>query len=125
MFLFPNNCLGQEKQIEVVERELTLKEQEEEVSEEGEKVEGEEVKECEDGEKVEGEEVKEGGEGEKGEGGGRLETQESKEEEMTIIKPKMKEFPGSVAVAGLRIRAEPSFIVSFAHMEPNIQVHVQ
>lgn len=91
-----------------MEREISQEEQEEEVAEEGEKVEGEE-------------EVKEGEEDEKGEGEGRLETQEPKEEEMTIIKPKMKEFPGSSAVVGLRIRAEPSFLVSSAH---NLQVNL-
>lgn len=102
--------IGQEKQVEVVEREISLEEQEEEVAEEGEKVEGEEVKEGEEDEKVEGE--------------GRLETQEPKEEEMTIIKPKMKEFPGSSAVVGLRVRAEPSFLVSSSHTEPNLQVNI-
>ena len=39
----------------------------------------------------------------------KLETQE--EEEVTIFKPKMKEFPGTAEVIGLRIRAGPSFLV--------------
>lgn len=83
-------------------------------------------------EQEEEEGVKEDEEGEKGEGEGRLETQESKEEEeMTIFKPKMKEFLESAAVAGLRIRAEPSFTVSLAYIYrvlerlPNLQVHVE
>lgn len=42
----------------------------------------------------------------------KLETQESNEE-VAIFKPKMKEFPETAGVVGLRIRAEPSFLVSF------------
>ena len=84
---------GQEKEIEVMDRDISREEEEEEEEE------GEGGKE---GERVTGEsdEVRE------------LETQESNEEEVTLFKPKMKEFPGTAEVIGLRIRAEPSFLVS-------------
>ena len=36
---------------------------------------------------------------------------ETGEEDATIFKPKMKLFPGHVGIAGLRIRAQPSFLV--------------
>ncbi len=62
--------------------------------EEGEEVSQEEAKEGE-GDKEQEDEVKEEGE----------------EEEYTIFTPKMKAFSGTTA-AGLRIRAEPSFLVS-------------
>ena len=39
---------------------------------------------------------------------------EAEEETVTIIKPKMKIFSGKTA-AGVRIRAEPSFLVSLTH----------
>jgi len=48
-------------------------------------------------------------EGEEGEGVPTLATQES-QEETSIFKLKMKIFPGTTA-GGLRIRAEPSFMV--------------
>ena len=78
-------CLhkGQEKELVVTERDIP--------EEEEEKVE----------DKEEG--------NEKGEVEKKLETPE---EEVTIFKPKMKEFPGTAEVIGLRIRAEPSFLVS-------------
>ena len=42
---------------------------------------------------------------------GEVEMPEAEEEEVTIFKPKMKIFTGKTAF-GLRIRAEPSFLVS-------------
>jgi hypothetical protein len=77
-----NKHTGQEKELVVMERDIP--EEEEETAED----------------KEEGNEKKE--EVEK-----KLETQE---EELTIFKPKMKEFPGTAEVIGLRIRAEPSFM---------------
>ena len=57
----------------------------------------------------------------------KLDTQESKEEEeeMTIFKPKMKEFPKTATVVGLRIRAEPSFMVSHTHKARNDRYSVR
>ena len=43
---------------------------------------------------------------------------ETQEEELTIFKPKMKEFPGTAEVIGLRIRAEPSFMASPSSSQP-------
>ena len=97
-------CAGQEKQIEVLDREVSQDEEQGEGAEEG--VMEEEEEEEEGGEK--GEEPK-------------LETQESKEEEMTLFKPKMKEFPGTATVKGLRIRAEPSFMVSCMYIESHLR----
>ena len=55
------------------------------------------------------EDKEEGNEKEEKEVEKKLETQE---EEVTIFKPKMKEFPKTAEVIGLRIRAEPSFLAS-------------
>ncbi len=81
---------GKEQELEVTEPELP----------EGEEVEEEEEEEEEEGEEDEKrEKVDKEGEA------------EEKEEEYTIFKPKMKFFSGKTA-AGLRIRTEPSFLVS-------------
>ena len=100
-------CAGQEKQIEVLDREVPQDEEQGEGAEEG---------------VMEEEEEEEGGE--KGEEP-KLETQESKEEELTLFKPKMKEFPGTATVKGLRIRAEPSFMVSCMYMYMYIESHLR
>ena len=84
--------IGQEKEIEVLDKEVSQEEEED----------GEDKEDVLDTEKREENESEEK----------KLETQESNEEEVTIFKPKMKEFPGSAEVKGLRIRREPSFLVS-------------
>ena len=97
-------CTGQEKQIEVVDRDISQEDEEEE-----------------DGEQVKGEgEGEEEGKTEVGDGEKKLETQE---EEVTIVKPKMKEFPGSADVIGVRIRAEPSFLVSCEQAVSTSKLH--
>ena len=64
-------------------------------------------------------EEEEQGEGDQDEGNKEGESSENKmetqEEEVTVFKPKMKEFPGTAEVIGLRIRAEPSFLASPSH----------
>ena len=65
------------------------------------------IPEEEEGEEEREEETKEGG----GKEGNELSLDEQAKEEVTIFKPKMKQFLGK-EVAGVRIRAEPSFMVS-------------
>lgn len=50
-------------------------------------------------------------EGQEEEEGGEEMAETGQEEEVTIFKPKMKVFLGNIGIAGLRIRAEPSFLV--------------
>ena len=49
---------------------------------------------------------------------------ETQEEEVTLFKPKMKEFPGTAEVIGLRIRTQPSFLASqmFLFIYPTMKI---